>query len=230
MALRTSRRKLNSICHTPFDKYIYRWVFLHLGTHSYHLSAFARNITFYHNACIDPHVTLISFSSLSLLTHSSKMRSFAALAACAALASAQTFDMDMILSAEPVPTPSIPVIYVEADAPTTTAFATTVSYIETEAVASVSSEVAAAAAAAAAASTTTLAKRDASTSCVAQPTGISHNSSPDTASAFLADVYYSSVASAAPTPAGYVNTFTNLQASNNAYGSFGARHPLLVAF
>lgn len=139
------------------------------------------------------------------------MRAVAALAACVAFANAQTFDMDMILAAEPVPTPSIPVVYITGDAPSTTASATTVSYVETQAAASVSLEVAAAA------SSTALAKRAVST-CVPQPTGISHNSSPDTASAFLADAYYSSVASAAPTPAGYVNTFTNLQASNNAYG------------
>ncbi|THY96115.1 hypothetical protein D6C95_05245 [Aureobasidium pullulans] len=142
------------------------------------------------------------------------MRAVAAFAACVAFANAQTFDMDMILAAEPVPTPSIPVVYITGDAPSTTASATTVSYVETQAAASVSLEVAAAA------SSTALAKRAAST-CVPQPTGISHNSSPDTASAFLADAYYSSVASAAPTPAGYVNTFTNLQASNNAYGYMG---------
>ncbi|KAH0336202.1 glycoside hydrolase, partial [Aureobasidium melanogenum] len=142
------------------------------------------------------------------------MRAVIALAACIAFANAQTFDMDMILAAEPVPTPAIPVVYVTGDNPTTTASATTVSYLENQAVASVSSEIVAAA------SSTALDKRAAST-CVPQPTGISYNSSPDTASAFLADGYYSSVASAAPTPAGYINTFTNLQASNNAYGYMG---------
>ncbi|KAH0419318.1 glycoside hydrolase, partial [Aureobasidium melanogenum] len=142
------------------------------------------------------------------------MRAFAALAACIVFANAQTFDMDMILAAEPVPTPSIPVVYVTGDNPTTTASATTVSYAESQAAASVSSEVIAAA------SSTALDKRAAST-CVPQPTGISYESSPDTASAFLADGYYSSVASAALTPAGYVSTFTNLQASNNAYGYMG---------
>ncbi|KAG9645674.1 glycoside hydrolase, partial [Aureobasidium melanogenum] len=142
------------------------------------------------------------------------MRAVAALAACIVFANAQTFDMDMILAEEPVPTPSIPVVYVTGDNPTTTASATTVSYAESQAAASVSSEVIAAA------SSTALDKRAAST-CVPQPTGISYKSSPDTASAFLADGYYSSVASAALTPAGYVSTFTNLQASNNAYGYMG---------
>ncbi|KAG9943102.1 glycoside hydrolase, partial [Aureobasidium melanogenum] len=142
------------------------------------------------------------------------MRAVTALAACIAFANAQTLNMDMILAAEPVPTPSIPVVYVTGDNPTTTASATTVSYLENQAVASVSAEIVAAA------SSTALDKRAAST-CVPQPTGISYNSSPDTASAFLADGYYSSVASAAPTPAGYINTFTNLQASNNAYGYMG---------
>ncbi|KAG9840039.1 glycoside hydrolase, partial [Aureobasidium melanogenum] len=142
------------------------------------------------------------------------MRAVAALAACIVFVKAQTFDMDMILAAEPVGTPSVPVVYVTGDSPTTTASATTVSYVESQAAASVSSEIIAAA------SSTALDKRAAST-CVPQPTGVPYNSSPDTASAFLADGYYSSVASAAPTPAGYVNTFTNLQASNNAYGYMG---------
>ncbi|KAI5203461.1 hypothetical protein AUEXF2481DRAFT_25966 [Aureobasidium subglaciale EXF-2481] len=144
------------------------------------------------------------------------MRAVAAFAACVAFANAQTFDMGMILAAEPVPTPSVPVVYVTGDAATTTASATTVSYVETQAAASVWSEIVAEAAA----SSTTLGKRAAST-CVPQPTGIFHNSNPDTASAFVGDAYYSSIASAAPTPAGYVNTFTNLQASNNAYGYLG---------
>jgi hypothetical protein len=162
--------------------------------------------------------TLIGHSSSrpsSIHFRQSIMRAVTALAVCIAFANAQTFDMDMILAAEPIPTPSIPVVYVTGDNPTTTASATTVLYVESQAAASVSSEVLAAA------SSTALDKRAAS-SCVPQPTGISYNSSPDTASAFLADGYYSSVASAAPTPAGYVNTFTNLQASNNAYGYYVA--------
>lgn len=45
--------------------------------------------------------------------------------------------------------------------------------------------------------------------------------SPDTVQAFLADPDFASAASAAPTPTGYTNRFTNLNASNNAYGYMG---------
>ncbi|CAD0049870.1 unnamed protein product [Aureobasidium pullulans] len=57
--------------------------------------------------------------------------------------------------------------------------------------------------------------------CVAQPTGISHTSSPDTDTAFLADSYYSSAATGASAPTGYSVSFTNLQASNNVLGYLG---------
>lgn len=70
----------------------------------------------------------------------------------------------------------------------------------------------------AAATGTGLKKRAA---CDPQPTGAGLIPSPDTVSAFLAYSAYASAASAALTPSGYVNTFTNLQASNNAYGYLG---------
>jgi hypothetical protein len=57
--------------------------------------------------------------------------------------------------------------------------------------------------------------------CVAQPTGISHTSSPDFDQNFLADQYYSNIASAASPPTGYTEAFKNLQASNNAMGYLG---------
>jgi hypothetical protein len=57
--------------------------------------------------------------------------------------------------------------------------------------------------------------------CVAQPTGISHTSSPDSDQNFLADQYYSNIASAASPPTGYTEAFKNLQASNNAMGYLG---------
>lgn len=61
-------------------------------------------------------------------------------------------------------------------------------------------------------------KRDA---CASQPAGAGPVPSPDTASAFLAYASFAATASSAPTPSGYDNTFTNLQASNNAYGYLG---------
>jgi len=70
---------------------------------------------------------------------------------------------------------------------------------------------------------TNIAKRDYSSTCTnaPQPTGAGLVSSPDTASAFLVNPYYASVASAAPTPSGYVNKFTALNGENNAYAYLG---------
>ncbi|THV74037.1 hypothetical protein D6C87_07606 [Aureobasidium pullulans] len=57
-------------------------------------------------------------------------------------------------------------------------------------------------------------KRDGN--CAAQPSGISHNSTPDTPAAFVADPYYAQQAEDAVVPAGYTAMFTNLNASNSA--------------
>ncbi|KAH0175118.1 glycoside hydrolase, partial [Aureobasidium melanogenum] len=59
--------------------------------------------------------------------------------------------------------------------------------------------------------------------CAPQPTGVSSYAvhSPDKASAFVANAVFASVASAAAVPSGYVNTFTNLDASTNGYGYLG---------
>jgi len=65
----------------------------------------------------------------------------------------------------------------------------------------------------------TLAKRQAA--CQPLATGAGPVPEPDTASAFLAFSSLSSAASAAPTPAGYSNVFTNLQGSSQAYGYMG---------
>lgn len=58
------------------------------------------------------------------------------------------------------------------------------------------------------------------TTCAAQPAGATsaptYASADDNASNFLANTYYASVASAAPTPSGYSQAFVNKQASNNA--------------
>jgi hypothetical protein len=59
------------------------------------------------------------------------------------------------------------------------------------------------------------------TACAPQPTGAGTVPSPDTASNFLSFPDFAAAASAAPTPSSYTNTFTNLQASNNAYGYLG---------
>ncbi|KAG9668605.1 hypothetical protein KCU99_g7663, partial [Aureobasidium melanogenum] len=63
------------------------------------------------------------------------------------------------------------------------------------------------------------------TTCAAQPAGATsaptYASADDNASNFLANTYYASVASAAPTPSGYSQAFVNKQASNNAFGYMG---------
>jgi hypothetical protein len=64
-------------------------------------------------------------------------------------------------------------------------------------------------------------KRAAATICVSQPAGATsaptYAANADNAANFRANNYYSSVASAAPTPSGYSQSFLNKQASNNAY-------------
>lgn len=65
-------------------------------------------------------------------------------------------------------------------------------------------------------------RRGAATTCVPQPSGATSaptyaaGADTDNASVFLANTYYASVASAAPTPSGYNQAFVNQQASNNA--------------
>jgi len=56
--------------------------------------------------------------------------------------------------------------------------------------------------------------------CVPQPTGSGPMASPDTPQAFLKDKRFSDAALAndSVAPAGYVKTFADLKASNNAYG------------
>lgn len=152
------------------------------------------------------------------------MRSYIAAAAFAALAQAQDLDWDAVLQLTPVPDVTIPVVY--ATVPATTATATTVSYSSSASAAAVSSALAANPDDSFPLDSG-LAKRATSTSCQVQPTGVSlgPQATADTASAFLAFAPFaaaaSSAAAASAVPTGYVNTFSNLQASNNAYGYMG---------
>ncbi|KAH0372127.1 hypothetical protein KCU65_g1426, partial [Aureobasidium melanogenum] len=152
------------------------------------------------------------------------MRSYIAAVALAALAQAQDLDVDAIAQLTPVPDVTIPVVY--ATAPTTTATATTVSYTSEASAAAVSSALAADPSDSFPLDSA-LAKRATSTSCHVQPTGVSlgPQSTDDSPSAFLAYPAFSATAVAAAAssavPSGYVSTFNNLQASNNAYGYMG---------
>ncbi|KAG9858814.1 hypothetical protein KCU98_g2241, partial [Aureobasidium melanogenum] len=162
-----------------------------------------------------------------------------AAASLAALAGAQStsIDVDAITVAVPTSVFVLPVVYVTAEgAPTLTATtlastatassdpsatavfdsgaAVTSAIVSASEVAAASSSAAAASSSAAAASATAVVKRDGS--CVQQPLGISHVSVPDTAAAFAADPWYGVQAVAAALPVGYVQTFSNLTASNSA--------------
>lgn len=67
------------------------------------------------------------------------------------------------------------------------------------------------------------ARNEKRTACQVQPTGAKNapTVSTDTPAAFTANAAFASLANAAPTPSGYVNAFTNLHGSNNAYGYMG---------
>jgi hypothetical protein len=59
------------------------------------------------------------------------------------------------------------------------------------------------------------------TACTPLPSGYGPIPSPDSPSAFAALPDFASAASNAPVPTGYTQTFSNLAASNNAYGYMG---------
>ncbi|KAL1301923.1 hypothetical protein AAFC00_002386 [Neodothiora populina] len=147
------------------------------------------------------------------------MRYFILLSAVAALVQAQSLDLDLIDTLSTPANITVPsnlteqVVAYDVDAATDAAAdaaldsAATVSLNSTEITQNVTS-------------TAVLNKR-ATTTCVVQPTGYGPVPSPDSAAAFLAYAPFASSASAAAVPAGYVQTFKNLNASNNAYGYLG---------
>ncbi|KAI4717469.1 hypothetical protein E4T48_06328 [Aureobasidium sp. EXF-10727] len=156
------------------------------------------------------------------------MRStFSAVAALAAIAGAQsTTSIDIAAISVPAPTEVfvLPVVYVtEAGAPVQTATtlaatATASSDAQATNVFDSSADVSAAISSASelAIATSTPISRIKRDTCVQQPLGISYNSVPDTAAAFAADAYYGLKAVAAGAPTGYVQTMSNLTASNSA--------------
>ena len=140
-------------------------------------------------------------------------------AALVALASTQDLDWSVITELSTLPTATIPVVY--ATSGKTAATAATLTYSQSAVLAAVSSALSADPSDAAPLDSA-LAKRATSTSlCHAQPAGAGAIPSPDSPSAFVSYSGFASSASAASTPSGYVNTFTNLQGSNNAYGYLG---------
>jgi hypothetical protein len=143
------------------------------------------------------------------------------LATLSAFASAQStsIDIDAISVATPTTVFALPVVYVSQEGgPTVTAttLGSTATGVSDPLATNVFDSAADASAAiiSAMASSIDLIKRD--STCVPQPTGISYNSSPDTAAAFASDEYYMDQSLLAQTPSGYNLTFKNLTASNSA--------------
>lgn len=142
------------------------------------------------------------------------MRSAIIYVAFAALAAAnplpQEFSWSDIEAADPIPTVTIPIVNIEAKA-------TTVSYAEAAAASTIAAEVASG-------GIMSVNKRNEIVrrgTCAAQAAGSGPVPSTDSAAAFMADPDFAQAANSAITPAGYVNTFTNQGASNNAYGYMG---------
>jgi hypothetical protein len=154
----------------------------------------------------------------SFIKTQDNMRSFTVAAAFAAMAVAnpvpqpQGFDWKAIDALAPIPTVTIPVVDVAAKA-------STVAFDPSAAASSIAAVVKDSGVDSAPASA--LKARAATVTCKPQPLGAGPVPSPDTPEAFLAYDYFKAQATAAPTPAGYYNSFTNLQASNNAYGYMG---------
>jgi hypothetical protein len=158
------------------------------------------------------------------------------LAAGACLVSAQvastSIDVDAISVAIPTSVFVLPVVYVTAnDAPAITATtlaanatpssdpsATSIFDSEQD----VSVAISSASILATATTTADVQKRDAAI-CLAQLTGISYRSVPDTPAAFASDAYYSAMAGAtgAAAPSGYVQSFAGLTASDSAESYMG---------
>ncbi|CAD0086613.1 unnamed protein product [Aureobasidium vineae] len=153
-------------------------------------------------------------------------RAIATTPAFAAYASAQSttsIDIDAISVAIPTSVYNLSIVYITAeDAPAITA--TTVAVTATASSDPLATNVfdsagdvsvaLSSASVQATASPTDLSKRAAT--CVPQPSGITHNSSPDTAAGFVTDTYYSGQATLATTPSGWVRSFAGLNASNSA--------------
>jgi hypothetical protein len=132
----------------------------------------------------------------------------------AALAAPQNFDIDMV-NAAPDPTYTQDV---GVTAQVVTYDSTAVAAQVTSAVSSVSVEVSDVL------SGTAVVKREMAkrTACAVQPTGApSYTAAPTDPSAWASYSVFSSAAASATAPAGYTNQFTNLAASNNAYGYLG---------
>ncbi|KAH0380250.1 glycoside hydrolase, partial [Aureobasidium melanogenum] len=145
------------------------------------------------------------------MRYSLAVPAFAALAA--ALPAPQLIDLNMVIAQ--------PNISYTTTASSVTYDVTSLAAQATDDITSVSVDVSAIA------TQTPLAVIEKRSACAPQPTGVTGDYAPptntadDTVAAFAANTAFAVAASSAPTPSGYSNTFTNLNASNNAYGYLG---------
>ncbi|KAI5200082.1 hypothetical protein E4T39_05919 [Aureobasidium subglaciale] len=129
----------------------------------------------------------------------------------AALPAPQEIDLDMVLA---IPDPT----YSEAVGVTAQTITYDTASIIAQATASISAVVADAGDVLSSTAVAHEKRATTPTTCAAQPSGASSvpTSSPDNASAFAANTYFHSVASAAPSVSGYTQAFVDKQASSNA--------------
>ncbi|KAH0289685.1 hypothetical protein KCU84_g18009, partial [Aureobasidium melanogenum] len=145
------------------------------------------------------------------MRYSLAVPAFAALAA--ALPAPQQIDLDMVIAQ--------PNISYTTTASSVTIDVTSIAAQATADITSVSVDISAIA------TQTPLAVIEKRSACAPQPTGVTGDYAPptntadDTVAAFAANTAFAAAALSAPTPSGYSNTFTNLNASNNAYGYLG---------
>ncbi|KAI4722340.1 hypothetical protein E4T48_01227 [Aureobasidium sp. EXF-10727] len=138
------------------------------------------------------------------------IQGFAALAVAMPAARPQEIDVNMVLAApEPV-----------AYDPAVGATAQVVSYDFTSLIAQATAP-ATSTASDVAATATAIEKRGAACTSLAPGASGAPTYSPDTPAAFASNPDFASIASNAPVPTGYTNTFTNVNASNSAYGYLG---------
>jgi hypothetical protein len=158
-----------------------------------------------------PSLPPYTLSFITTMRYSLAVPAFAALAA--ALPAPQLIDLDMVAAQ--------PNISYTTTASSVTYDVTSIAAQATDDITSISVDLSAIATQSV---LTAIEKRAA---CAAQPTGVSGayaapaEPTDDTVSAFASNTAFAAAASSAPIPAGYSNTFTNLNASNNAYGYMG---------
>lgn len=143
-------------------------------------------------------------------------RSILALTALASLVSAQSVNTASIPVASPTGVFNLPVVYAPAGQPAVTATTLGISSTGSSdpSATSLINAAARASVGVTPAQRRRIRKRDGT--CAPQPSGIAHQSSPDSPTGFVNDPYYAQTANDAYVPSGYTAMFTNLNASNSA--------------